>query len=400
MRVLEYVDSSRVKPIGGPCGYVYNLSQNFPDKEGSIFFVEKNTSSSASIKKILPNFIVDIARAMKENQYVKTVLKGGETIPDINSFDIIHFHSAFDLESCKLALKDFHGKVVLTIHTPIPPYEEPYNDYNSKISRFFGGKQRMKKYKIACDKALYDCDYLVYPCEEAEESYHAMWEGYSQTRSKIDNKIVYLPTGCVKKIPRLNKDEVRNEQNINNGRFTICYVGRHSVSKGYDSLISLAKMMENDYVQFLICGKEGPLFSPKLQFWNEVGWTKDADSYINASDVFVLPNKSTYFDLVFLEVLSMGKIIVASNTGGNKYFSRFNGSGIFLYNSLEDARKILLKIKDMSQEEIHRIEQKNLEIYEKYFNEISFSKRYFDLYSDIVNNRVIRKTYSEIDENL
>ena len=43
-------------------------------------------------------------------------------------------------------------------------------------------------------------------------------------------------------------------------------------------------------------------------------WTNDPHSLINASDMFILPNKETYFDLIMLEVLSMGKIVLATNT--------------------------------------------------------------------------------------
>lgn len=63
--------------------------------------------------------------------------------------------------------------------------------------------------------------------------------------------------------------------------------------------------------------------------WKEVGWTNDSQSIIAASDVFVLPNRETYFDIIMLEVLSCGKIVIASRTGGNKYFEKIGAKGVF-----------------------------------------------------------------------
>lgn len=93
--------------------------------------------------------------------------------------------------------------------------------------------------------------------------------------------------------------------------------------------------------------------------WIEVGWTNDPHSIIAASDVFVLPNKETYFDLIMLEVLSLGKLIVASNTGGNKYFSNFNECGILLYNSKEEAVSLIKKIMDLTSEEREKLGEAN-----------------------------------------
>lgn len=397
MKILEYVNEDKVKPIGGPCGYVYNLAKDFPTKDDNIFFNTQTEVSSKiqKLKKYFPNAIVEVAKALKETKFVKKILEGDETISKMNDYDIIHFHSAFDLERCKNALSKYNGKIVLTIHTPIPPFLEPYQDYNSPISRFLGGKHRMKKYTMICNRALDDCDYIVYPCSQAEESYHELWTGYTKKREKIERKVLYLPTGCVAKNPSIKKEDIRSSLAYSNNDFIICYAGRHSISKGYDSLIKLAEIMKNDNVEFLICGKEGPLYDPNFINWKEIGWTKDADSYINASDVFILPNKYTYFDLVFLEVLSIGKIIVASNTGGNKYFTKFTNSGIFLYNTVEEAKMIIQKIKSMDEAERIKLGERNKEIFESHFSHVIFSRHYYELYSHIANNNSLKKEYDD-----
>ena len=116
--------------------------------------------------------------------------------------------------------------------------------------------------------------------------------------------------------------------------------------------------------------------------WVEVGWTNDPHSLIAASDVFVLPNKETYFDLVMLEVLSLGKVIVASNTGGNKYFNKLNATGVLLYDTKDEAIKLINDIKQLSSYEKAKMEKANKKIFEDYFTMEIFSKQYMN----IINN--------------
>ena len=123
------------------------------------------------------------------------------------------------------------------------------------------------------------------------------------------------------------------------------------------------------------CGKEEPMKGLKNKNWIEIGWTKDADSYINMSDIFVLPNRETYFDLVLLEVMSIGKIVIASRTGGNKYFEKYD-SGIFLYETEDEFIELVTKIKKMNEEERKIYGEKNRQIYREFYNAQEFYLRY------------------------
>ena len=172
---------------------------------------------------------------------------------------------------------------------------------------------------------------------------------------------------------------------IPNNSFVVSFVGRHNEIKGYDNLKVIGKniisTIANSY--FLIAGNENPLHGLDNKRWIEAGWTNDPYSLINASDVFILPNKETYFDLVFLEVLSLGKTIVASKTGGNKYFERFKSSGIYLYSSIQECEEILQKLSHRTSEEIRRDEEANLKIYQKYFTSKVFLKNYLNLINSL-----------------
>ena len=165
------------------------------------------------------------------------------------------------------------------------------------------------------------------------------------------------------------------------------YVGRHNEVKGYDSLKKMAARILNikDDVFFLIAGKEEPLKGLKSQNWKEAGWINDAESVINAADVFILPNKETYFDLVLLEVLSMGKPVIISRTGGNKFFEKLNSDGIYVYESEKEAVDIILKMKEKGMEELENLGQMNQTIYEKYFTPLIFAQNYIKLLKDILS---------------
>jgi glycosyltransferase involved in cell wall biosynthesis len=144
------------------------------------------------------------------------------------------------------------------------------------------------------------------------------------------------------------------------------------------------KILHEDLnIYFLIAGKEEPLKGINNDRWIEAGWTNDPHSLIAAADVFVLPNKETYFDIVMLEVLSLGKIVVASNTGGNKYFRKINAEGIFLYNSINEAISLINRVKDMPGEEKARLEQINKRLFNEKFTSEIFCNNYIELLNEL-----------------
>ena len=165
-------------------------------------------------------------------------------------------------------------------------------------------------------------------------------------------------------------------------------MGRHNCVKGYDKLKRIGECIlnQNSNMRIIVGGKEAPLTRYKHPQWIEVGWTNDAHSYIAASDIFMLPNFETYFDIVMLEVLSLGKIVVASRTGGNKYFERFEESGIFLYDTIEDAVNIINKISTMSLETRSALGKLNKNIYEQNFTDKVFVDSYLKYLDTIYNS--------------
>ncbi len=140
-------------------------------------------------------------------------------------------------------------------------------------------------------------DYIVFPCPEAEEPYYNNWPEYKAVKEEKKGKYLYLLTGTKARVAKLSKTEVRQLYSIPDDAFIICYVGRHNEIKGYDKLKLLGEqiLQEAPNIYFLIAGREEPLHGLHHPRWIEVGWTSDPHSLINASDVFMLPNKGNVF---------------------------------------------------------------------------------------------------------
>ena len=57
-------------------------------------------------------------------------------------------------------------------------------------------------------------------------------------------------------------------------------------------------MNKNNKTKFLIAWKEYPIKWLNNDRWIEIWWTDKPYEIIKASDIFILPNKETYFDLI------------------------------------------------------------------------------------------------------
>jgi len=177
----------------------------------------------------------------------------------------------------------------------------------------------------------------------------------------------------------LSREQIREKYNIPNDAFVVSYVGRHNHVKGYDLLQKAAEEVwrKEPNVYFLIAGKEFPIRGLRDKKWIEVGWTNIPGNIVNASDVFVLPNRRTFFDLILLEVMSIGKPIIASFTGGNKFVSRqTNGIITFEKENIADLVKKILDLSLLSRDELERLGLENKILYNNYYTPEKFALRY------------------------
>lgn len=392
MKVLVYLSETELKPQGGPfaVGYYYKQEQdkrkeNFIEfLPGSKTIMAKKRSLGHRLLTLLPSCINQMYWDNKQAKSLKNFVDYPKPYADIDfkEYDIIHFHSSFHLYREKNKLKDYKGIVILQTHSPLPQYQEYLVDIpqrvKDKVPNLYDLYEQVDKY--AYERA----DYVIFPCQEAEEPYSQNWPFFVEHKAAHPSKFRYVLTGIPQGKVKENRDSILNKYAIPTDSFVMSYVGRHNTVKGYDILKNIASkaFSKDENIWVVSAGKESPFQRLDHQRWKEIGYTNDPASLISASDIFVLPNRVTYFDIVMMEILSLGKIVVASRTGGNKFFEKENVKGIFLYDSEEEAVEIILKIKNMPSEERKALGQKNMEFYKQ---RLTVSSMY-DSYKQCLSN--------------
>lgn len=392
MNVLIYYNDVVLAPEGGPKGYLYGLKTGLDNMEKeniSINFLHDENINKPnalvaygrSTNNFLAKKIAGIFKIYYHHKRLSNIMKLTIQLPaDLNSYDIIHFHSTREFYQCRESLKKFKGITVLTSHSPQPLSNELIEEAG-KVERMLFKKEYSSL--IEMDRyAFENADFILFPCEDADEAYYHQWQQYGVIKSKRKDSYRYLVTGTTPAQVSMCRNDVRNKLGIPHNAFVISYVGRHNEIKGYDRLkeIGQAFLEKHPDVYILVAGKETPMTGLKHPHWHEVGWTKEPHSYVNASDIFVLPNRETYFDLVLLEVLSVGKRMLISDTGGNRYFKKFEASGIDYFSNNDEALYMLEKNYNMAKEEVKKKEEMNKKIYFDNFTPDEFAKRYIEFY--------------------
>ena len=383
MKILIYLNKNELNNSGGPLGYCNTLYQeNAKNDNSEIFFLERPIVKRSRLYKFLSK--IPFLKSFKRYLFYKNLLNDNVShlsSDDLNQFDIIHFHLTQDMYSIRDSLKDYRGKIVLTSHSPIPASLEAMVDIGPLEKAIF---KKTYSRLIEMDKYSFKRSNIwLFPCEESEESYHDLLPSFEDL--KKDKKVYYLPTGIHQKYASKTRTFIRQKYNIPDDAFVISYVGRHNTVKGYDKLKEIGKMAleKNPNLYIVVAGKEKPIRRLKNNRCIEIGWTNDPHSIIAASDLFLLPNKHTYFDLVLLEVLSLGKVVLLSNTGGNKYFGKLNSSGIFLFNNNDEALNIVLQLSTVDKRNLDRMAEDNLLLFKKAFTAPMFYDNYLNFYKKI-----------------
>ena len=383
-KVLIYFPEWKLLPKGGPAGYLYNLKNGLadvPNDDLEISFYHngaKGIEDNSELRSRVPKRIKDIRRLYKFKKYLKRKLPADESLFE---YDAIHFHKTEDLYFNRDFLEKYKGKVILTSHTPCAPYQEligrlnpiDYKRHKKKIDNLV----KIEEY------AFQRADYIIFPCEQAEEPYYNTWESYPEIRKK--EKYRYLPNGIVGCQAKISRNEYRKQHGIPEDAFVISYAGRHNEIKGYGDLKKIGEtVLKDKNVYFLIAGREGPLYKLENDRWIEIGWTTDPHSLIASSDMFLLPNHETYFDLILLEVISLGIPVLMSYTGGNKYFEKFGSKALKFYKSIDEAVGKIEEFRAMSSVERKLSGESLIELFDSNFTTDIFTRNYIEILKEIL----------------
>ena len=377
MKALIFQKENGLKPVGGPVGYLYNIKvMKDALQDSEICFLNSRKTSmnlgylffraiSVLEKKLSRNTTKDPVVMTIEDTIKKSKMLGKVSLKE---YDLVHFHDTLSMYSQKRSLDRYSGTVVLTSHSPKVMYKEMIED-NVDEKTYLKNKALFDGAEIFDEYAFKRADYIIFPCPGAEEPYYHTWPKYAELRDS--SKIRYVPTGILPVICPKGRSKIRGELHIPEDAIVLSFVGRHNEVKGYDLLQRMFEKLDNVYV--VCCGKIGTIQPPKSQRWIEVGWITDPYSYVGASDIYVLPNRETYFDIAMLQTLSIGKCSVISNTGGNREF--LNTPGVKLYDTIDEGVACIKTFSEMNQEKRRELETRQRdEFSEKYKIEVFYTK--------------------------
>lgn len=358
---------------GGPAGYLYNLLQGFDESENlkkPLFFYledlvdtqasEGKTQSAGSMRDIFPGLrylFYFIKRGLSFRHRIKSITK---------EIKLIHVHTS----EAAIYLRCFAGykeNIILTPHRPETFKSEIINrlknkkDRNYIITGFL--LDRLESLSYRCSDAF------IFPCDEAQKIYYD-FPGYKKYAER--KPISYVYTGISLKDVTIKRETYRSKYGIPNDAFLVGYVGRHNTIKGYDRLVDLADTLRNNEIYVIVGGNYDISKVPKSSHWIELGYISDAQNLMNACDVIAVPNRNTYFDLVIIEALSHGKIVITSNTGGNINLSKETDALILFENT--DPNGLYEKIQEVANMDCEVRKEKERKAYEFYLEHCTCKK--------------------------
>lgn len=380
--------SGKATNKGGPAGYLSHLYSGFAANEPEfLYIVEPNSSIGQQGGTGRKNTLSGKCGVFYEVKSIFSYFKKGFIVRQkyrkiINEYDYLHVH---DSESVWYLTKfaKFKGKIILTSHRPEPLCDEVLNSIKAKYS---GNFRFLRLFLNGIESYSYKrADAFIFPSEHAAGIYEE-FPGYS--KGKLEKPIKFIITGLNKKEANATKKEYFKLHNIDIDphKPIVSYIGRHNKIKGYDRVVASFDAIKQNNACVIVAGAPGAIHYPDNEDWVELGYINDAMNLMHISDVIVIPNRNTYFDLVIIEALSMGKIVITSNTGGNLDIAK-NCEGLVLFdnNTPNACSKAISSILSMPKEQRGILEKASKSYYEKYCTPQIFAYNYLKAISEIEN---------------
>ena len=330
-----------LKDAGGPSGYLYNLKTYLKENHCDQICFYSDIVSNIETEVEPTSNKQSFKERLKKNTWIKTIFYIGwfyfqkEPLNDndlkiLSEYDYVHVHN---VSTFLRSFRDYKGKtkIILTSHMPEPCIDETMSlcGHPKLLKRLPFIRNYFIRKEICAFKKT---DRIMFPVENALEVYTNNSRIYRESFKSLKSKMFFVPTSILDLKCSGRKANLLESYNIPNETLKICFIGRHNHVKGYDQLKLIAEKCWKKYqdVTFIIGGKESPMRGLNDGRWIEMGWIQTQE-LLQEVDVFILPNKDTYFDLILLEVLRQGVPCLISNTGGNKFFAGCGVEGIQIY---------------------------------------------------------------------
>lgn len=387
---------------GGPCGYIANLKQGLENNNinNVVIISDERTEQQKKQKKKIAKLLTFFIPIKRSRHWAKTKVLSwlGYTKDDIlntsdeldryyvsrlnkYNFKTITCHTVRDVIKIKRYINErkINAKIIQMEHSPTLGSRELYDklcaDGVENISQIMAPWYAIEK------RAFEASDILLAPSRESLDCHFKDAEWFADMFK--NKRVEYLPTGCQALSVHQDKKSIRSKFGIKT-KYVISFIGRHIAIKGYDILQEIAKQILaiNPDVTFLIGGSQSNTIPCLLHDrWIEAGIVNPSE-VLSISDAFILPNRETYFDLVLLEVMSMGVPVFASETGGNK--SVYDATdAIVLYKNEQDCVEKLSEFLSMNTRERKQISEKTITAYKNNYTLDIFAVGYSKLIAKV-----------------
>ena len=352
---MVYYPFRQATNLGGPGGYLAKLRVGLEaiGASSAAYFLDATGFAPKASPGARLRALIGRASALWRGAEAKTLAKAecvadrAARVLDALDFDAVLCHELADvlLFDRYLARSGRRVPVGLMSHCPEIPSCEKYAEVLARDG-LEAARRAEAKTRVIERQAFERADFYVFPSPEAMEPYASL-------RPLMEGKpVLFMASGCERLGTALTREAARAKFGVRTPH-VVAYIGRHNAIKGYDLMQAAAReiLSKRDDVTFLIAGKPSALFPPPDHpRWVELGWA-DAAEVFRAADVFCLPNRQTYYDLVLLETLSCGSVVLASATGGNTSVHRETNGAIALFEGEAALAPALERLLDLPEAE-------------------------------------------------
>lgn len=402
-RHVIYLDWPLGQQAGGPSGYLWHLREGLRANgdDGLVTFIAPDHASVApsphrrSLKTLIDRLkpVDPLWRTVKtfgptivsaeRHEFLSTPLdryflpEAHERLFADETIGAVHCHTTLDALRMHNSLARLGRRrdvrLILTSHCPeMPAAEKTALLVSNGLLPALA--PRIEARLTALDLAAFAAaDELVFPCVEAREPYAAGSARFDEIADK--KPVTYILSGIVP--PSAGAPFAGR---LPDAHPRLIYIGRHNHVKGYDLLTeAVPPFLEAHGGAMIVAGAPGPVPAPEHRSWHELGWIAGPAALIEAGDVFILPNRKTYFDLVAIEVMALGRPILASATGGNKTLARMS-RGVRLFEpspqALGDALAAFFAVPESARVALCA---ENRAAFAEHFTAEAFARRYLEI---------------------
>jgi len=184
-----------------------------------------------------------------------------------------------------------------------------------------------------------------------------------QEQLKFKEEDLYLvkPGININSFDKSFKDEkIWEKYGVDNNKFKVLYVGRLSVEKNVDKLISFWKEFAFEDCELILVGDlEFELEKESLKNIKIVGRKQKEELSIlyASSDCFIFPSTTDTLGQVVMEALSSGLPVIVTNKGGPKTFVEDSFADIIDINQKAEVKNAIIKLKE--NKNLHKIKGEN-----------------------------------------